>query len=619
MYFGRDAEVADSALEELIRRWDRVPTTLRDTAAAVARGRLQELGITVSKSTEPAERVALALAAQDLPGTELAAGVVNLLSDANGRVLTAAERALIALTNRQVFEYGSEAASDDPRERLELCKQLRRSIENCKGDVKAPFAAALAMLDPSTIRTRTTLAVWFLDPAADHSRLLAALRSRSNLISRLRAWQWLHVRQCTGASLDRLSGTTAPSDHTPILERGHLAARPARLAAASTLGSKVDCILPAPGLLTVFSGIASRGLAYMASQFTLPARALGEYCTAALVHPDPFVRRRFAALSPTGQCLDFCFDLEPVVARTAILRWSGAGVGQLHPSHIRNARNLARSADPLVRVIAEQELERLGGGELGSVAGRLHAWRAIETDRTAMVRSLEASLRTRSPLEQMRALQFARRLALVRDLESTLRELATRGLESGESQCDPRVLATILSLLKRLPSAAPLLTLASRSVEPRVRANAIESLLATPTSDTQLDPVATYAVAAELCVDKEPRVRANAIRGLLAKPGAILEAKPDRVYEPAALHSLASMLQSDAAPERLSAVWATERVLGSRGDRRIGEAWTSLSGTLTTLGESDGNSHVRRRAAAAARRLAVELRTQASPEEGAVA
>ncbi len=610
LYRNPHLSVADTALVQVLRKWDRLPASAREQATLISPSRVREASFEAAKSPHSSERIALALVAQDFVSHELAPIVVALLEDPNSRVITCAERSLISLANAFAIEYGGESAARlTLAERTDLCNQVAISISKAPQDSKAPFTAAFALLDPSTLRCKSELTAWFAKSmGSDPNPLQACLRNRANQLSRLRAWQWLFLRTFSQASLDRLVHTTAISDHLPILDRGHLAIRPARSARLQTLANSPETIFPLPAMLPHLSESALCGLTIIVKSFRPSESYLQHLSTHALAACSTLARRRLISIASSAHLLDSAFDSNETLARGAMIRWSAVGVGKMHTSNSRHAAKLTRSPHACVRELAKQELERLTGGDINSTQSRMYSWRSLAEDRAVVTSSLRTALESGTTDEQMRALNFIRRHALVPEFSDVLMSMAQSSFDGEATTKDPRILATIISLLRRTPTAIPTLLVAADNEEPRVRANAIESLLRTAHAAT---PSIT-GKAMERCEDSSPRVKANSIRGLLVASQSILEAKPVRVYEPHAVSALLGMLHDDRALHRLSGVWAAERVLCGSGQAHLGQAWSEVSKALSTVARDDTEGHVRRRAVAAARRLSAELKSEFS-------
>lgn len=600
--------VADSALVQILRKWDRLPAHTRERAIHISTGRLCDASRKAIDTPHSGERIAVALSAQDLVSHELAPILVTLLTDPNSRVITCAERSLISLANAFAIEYGGEAASRlSLPDRTDLCNQVALAICKAPADSKAPFTAALALLDPSTIRRKSDLSNWFLrTDAAGQSALQACLRNRSNQLSRLRSWQWLHFASFSRVALDRLVHTPAISEHLPILERGHLAIRPARAVNVQAMASSSESVLPSVEALSQLSDSALCGLTLIAKSFRPSETYVQHLSFHVLAARNSIAKRRLLSIAAPTHLLDSAFESSESLARSAALRWSATGVGRLHVSNLRNATNLSRSPHGYVRELGKQERERLTTGDTNSTQSRMYTWQLLAQDRTSQIASLTATLHRGSAEEQMHALNLIRRHSLMPDFSDLLLELANSSLNGTATAKDPRVLATIISLLRRTKAALSTLLAASDNVEPRVRANAMESLLRTA-------PVTTSIVAGkaiERCEDISPRVRANSIRGLLTSHQEILEAKPLRIYEPHAVSALLAMLHDDRALHRLSGVWAAERVLCGSGQAHLGQAWSEVSVVLASVAKCDTECHVRRRAAAATKRISAELNSE---------
>jgi hypothetical protein len=77
-----------------------------------------------------------------------------------------------------------------------------------------------------------------------------------------------------------------------------------------------------------------------------------------------------------------------------------------------------------------------------------------------------------------------------------------------------------------------------------------------------------------------------------------------------------TMLGDAAAGHRLSATWASERVLVTLGPDLAGERWGELCDRLVEVADRDADLAVRARANAAARRLMAEIRVRSRRGDG---
>jgi len=137
--------------------------------------------------------------------------------------------------------------------------------------------------------------------------------------------------------------------------------------------------------------------------------------------------------------------------------------------------------------------------------------------------------------------------------------------------------------MRPTPEAIAAVTEVLRHEDPRVRANAVESLA----RQSRLKSRAAPAVIIELKADDHHRVRANAIRAGIASAAA----GPD---------ALTPMLTDTRPMHRLAGVWLAGRAPGQRTPELIAR--------LGELARFDADPRVRARAVACSQRFDAELR-----------
>lgn len=420
------------------------------------------------------------------------------------------------------------------------------------------------------------------------------------------------------ASGDRTSASPAPSP-------------------AATLGAVASGqALPESRMLASLDETCRAGAAALAGLVEADDHTRSALLREALSDDSSHVRLRALGTIPRAELAHYCFDQDPYVARSAMLRWSTAGMGlrgRAEPGErARIARVLARSPHPAVRRLAEQELPRETPWMAHSPASRASAWRLAVRERDTLLGHVRRRVKQARPAEgnaqnspggvdeQVSAILVARRLGLARVIAMDLAELlepATHAATSG------RVAATAAAALGDVDDAVSrgVLRRALAHPDPRVRANAVEAIgvqrMAVEDATTGRDR--DYGSLIELKADPHHRVRANAIRALLQLPPAcpkerraakradgVLEGKP-RIYEPVAVDALSAMLCDERAGHRLAGVWLAGRVLAS-GQQRLGPSWSGLNARLAEIGAHDTDPRVRERARGVCDRMSAVIR-----------
>lgn len=558
----------------MILHWRQVPPDL--SSAVVAAGRERWGTILPRLSTDPSgeTRAAVAEVLGKTVDWTLAPLLVELLHDDDREVGNQAERSLIGLSVRVLrADVGAEATTarflaDTPepladRDIDALCNAAAQGAATfAEHRRRAPVTAVLSLASRERLRGggagAAALREWI--GAAEHpshSVLRSSIRWSNTPVTRLRALEWLAHPHLAGACADRLSRAATPLDHETVLANAHLLARPARamrlagmrvvLARHSKLRhppkSEVEATVPAAGVLRMLSERARRQLPMLVRAFA-PGPAVMEAALSALRDdPSPIVRHAAARGWPRASVATWCGDANAAVA------------------------GLARQRQ------REQVVE--GRWDVTTVAQRLIWRQQLADDRAGFLADIREGLGTG---EALSVLAVVRALSLALDVGPTL---ITSAEAPAVTEDQRRKLATVAALLAHLPgaTAAPVLERLTEHTDPRIRANAVESLarvarLAGPRA-------AMPAVIIESKADPHHRVRANALRALADgdTPGG----------------GVAAML-SDARPmHRLAGVWLAGRALPRRGVDMHGE-WPLVLAQVREMARFDADGPVRARA-----------------------
>jgi hypothetical protein len=469
-----------------------------------------------------------------------------------------------------------------------------------------PALLTLAMLD-RPVREPDDAALRAVLDAADHPAapvLRRVLRRDASPLARRVAWRLLVHDRLGQAALERVASTRDAAEHEAVLEHAHLALNPRRARALGVLRSPEEKPARAPSRSTPPHGPviptephslsvrARRGLArYAAALRGGPAHTPDALHVAALTEPDRHARLAHAGAA-RGPCLvDYCFDPDPVIARTATLRWSTRGAvppGTRTSEHrTKLAQRLSTSPHACVRRLV---LEEPGAAirHPGTTLGRLEFLADTDEDERSE-RLAHAFDSAQSPDRRVAILEAARRLGALHRWQRRLVELLTA------PGTDARVASAAASAIRSLPGAYPgeAVARALGHADDRVRANAVDSIARL--LGRGIAPETARAGLIELKSARAHRVRANAVRADAARPsGAPLEsAGPD----------IERMLTDDRTLHRLAGAWLAERVLCAAGVEREAEAWQRAAHRVACVARDEADDHVRARAKRCARRL----------------
>lgn len=448
------------------------------------------------------------------------------------------------------------------------------------------------------------------------SGIRAVLRRGLSPIVRERAWRWLGTEGLRVSALDRLGRATTLREHELVLKCGYLLASPKRRQALSALKVKsrrgVHGEEPIPGeaLPTLvqreqLSPVSRRYLADFAESVQISPAARATLADAGLCDPHPWVRWAYLRRAEAREQLNFAFDVDERLARSAALMRSPAGVREwvrwpLRTSdqhRLRTTSALVRSQHPCVRAIARGDARRLNPFVSRSAESRLAARQWLKGNRQEFLGALARRIEHGNGHEQIEAILLTRTLKLVLTFEPTLIAM----FESDRTEA--RVAATIVAALGDIdtPAAREVLIAGLAQLDPRVRANAVESLARV----THLQPqVLSQAAIAELKSDEHHRVRANALRCVIEQSTA---GNTD-ARDSSGIDGLASLLSDDRPLHRLAGLWLAERSLSGCGRDRVGTSWDGLCRRVAAMASREDDEAVRNRATRCARRLLGEMR-----------
>lgn len=523
----------------LVARWERLPEECRAVLAAGA-----DLARAVRDSWAGAEAPARssmvqALIAHAWPGASDV--LIEALADPDPEVARAAGRGLETLALRALNE-------PDVADGVELL--ISRAVETFDlHQSRACLAAAVLIAGPGRRRG----AAWAAAAEREELRpaLGGALRSGVPAVFRERAWEHLAQEWIAQAAAARLSnGACGVSDHEAVLAHAHLVLRGVRRRTIAGLPAREKPRLMA-ALAPLNAAVMNRlspgawcGMSRVMVELGDGAARRETFARAALGHPD--ARVRFAAMraAPGRTVVDYAFDADEAVARSAALE-AASGPAPW-------ARMLQSPHAPVRRVAAQEA--GLAGLTWGpSCAEVLGLRRRLAADGAGLERAWREAWEAAEAADRIMLMRAAGRIGLLARVGDVVAAAAAPDAEPGAVEA--RVAATAASVLG---SGAPTEE-ARRAVaacleakDARVRANAVEAVGLRADAPARALPAAVV----ELTSDANHRVRANAVR-VLACRGAMEGSK--------VLRELARMLVSPEELDRRAGVWLAGRVGAAGG------------------------------------------------------
>ncbi|MEZ6243741.1 MAG: HEAT repeat domain-containing protein [Phycisphaerales bacterium] len=650
---------ADEALRVLAAHWARLDEPTRQAALAVGVARWERIASNITRDGSPDEALNLAELIIDAPDPLLAASAAALVQSPEPKVALAGERALIrlalvALEDVEPELLGGELGKLAARPRLDRApgqlahgagaERLVRAVADsawsfaehrCSG----PLLAALLLLDQPLMcdsdraaeETRASMARLhrLLDESThpSHAAVGTVLRRREAPILRQRAWRLLTSPGLTAAAAERVARATTTIEHQTVLAEAHLALNPKRARACRLIDARtkrepsangtlvrLDPTGPIPTEVDVpaLSVEERRGLVAYIGVVRADETTRRLARAPMLSDPDAHVRLRLAASADPIELVDLCFDADAGVARHAAYRWSLAGDpgGVRWPPRMREAGRarlaslMACSPHEAVRRVGDTDLARLSPFSPASPAGRLAARRWLAEEPEGFTAQLAERLERGTIQDRVDAL---RQVRLLRAGDRFLDLVLARLNDPSE---DDRVRATAVAALAEAKSEAArhAVEAALSDRDDRVRANAVESRgrQSHDEGDLATSSPEFYGALIELKDDGRHRVRANALRVLLGS-GTL---RRERVFEPAAVDALESMLADARAEHRVAGVWLAERAMSGAGQARLGTRWAELAKRVSRIAGEDPSQDARRRAARCAARLLGEIRAR---------
>ena len=651
---GRSTRTGSEALIAVVSHWESLSEDVRRMALASGAGRWEIIAEDMLATCGAKALKSLAALVIDAPDPGFAPAMVRLLSSEDAGVALAGDRALVrqamvAIGSPSAEQYGSELASLAARPRLDASMGRMCSTSGCSvllgavADAAWAFAehrctgallAALLLLDQplelcgpdeaEAAAVSMSRIHRLLDEAShpSHAPIAVAIKRRGVPVLRERAWRLLTSPGLGAAALERVARAETPYEHEHVLRDAHLALNPKRARRAHLIdvrtrrsGASVTlergAAVPDAETCRQLTPRARRGLTRFVGALGVDS-ALGRMIRAPLlIDEDPIARLSAARVAEPVELADYLFDVDPLVARSALLRWSTVGQpeGLRWPPRLREAGRarlagrLGRHGDAMVARLGREEWDRLSPFNPRSPGGRVAARRWLRGDPKGFLAQLGARLESPDAAARLDALMLIRTLRLSARFEKAI---VAHASDEGEN---PRVRATCVAMMGEIGSHASdeVVRAALRSADARVRANAVEAKARrtrAPADLASAEP-ATHAVMIELKDDPHHRVRANALRALLRSGTP----NRSRVFEPAAVEGLESMLGDDRDTHRIAGVWLAERVLSGFGRGRLGGRWDELARRVASIATADPSERARVRASRCAARLLGELKS----------
>jgi HEAT repeat protein len=635
---------------ELVRRWSVLSDHCKETALAIGRSGWDDAIDSLVGAEATADRLAVTQMVSDLGQPDKVGALVALINDADEAIAKAAEAGLVRAAGRvagvRVIEGRSRGSDRDLCETgADVSASARRTFErdllraiagvNTHHRRGVLLAALIALGEPrlgDAADEDRPLITWLNnrdDPS--HMNLRSVFRRAREPMVRARAWHWLTREPIAAAALDRLARAETLEEHEVVLKQGHLATHPVRQRRLGmvkvrprvtaresgveqhdgTASTGLELVrwpsagpIPSASMVRSLSAGARRQLPRWASALKMDAASRQRAIDPLLSDPSELVRHAAVRAASVRALVDFCFDSNPCVAATALLRASNVGekdLGRDPGMGLKLAQRLERHPSPMIRQLATQERERVDPWG-ASVASRVCARRQLRDDRDTMLSQMHERITSGDASQRVRAIALCRMLNLSETLEVELQTCLLG--RSAWSKDDLRVAATAVTALgdAGTPTARRLVEDALTHAGNRVRANAVEALshCTQASSDLAVQDPGVYASMIELKSDANHRVRANAIRALLSPSAG---AARSRIYEPAAVEGLVSMLSDDRRMHRVAGLWLTGKMIVCGGAAGIGSDLSRVVSRVADLAGADDDSDVRERASSCARML----------------
>ncbi|MBU6414494.1 MAG: hypothetical protein KGS45_13610 [Planctomycetes bacterium] len=601
-----------------IGKWERVwaQVTLAHNVASIrtaARGLILKWGwkghaaIVPALSMVVAEEWERGTAREDDESVEgllqlAARGEDGQLAGALGELVIAGEPGVALRAARVLKQMAVRIGAD-----VEAGRHIRDAVARaCEGfdehRIGAVMTAAAHALSTEVLQRDATrmerepLVKWFHSMTrAPHPALLAMMRGKSDEVIKRRCWEWMRFAKLTEACAEGWKIESAQG-LSPAAWVAHPVRRGAGVMGHNELVEAMN-----------LGGDAAWSAAKLADV------ADEEVATVLMQGEDSRVKLLLASEGSDAAVLDVALTTAGPIGELALQRLSG--------------REMEKSAwEALARAGKREALEELARrGEWRRVMGVARERAGV---RGALRLGVQMLLRE-NPKQETQIAEVLRRgseweVEVLADvcrggvrseaiedavLERLEAELA-REVEPGQacrlaSMLVNRCVAKVSHEFQDAERVEGLLARAAQHGDARVRSNALEAI----GKWERVNPGRLAVLCRDALGDVAGRPRATAMREL-ARFAANSQAAGD------VAENVLTML-SDAKPgHRLSATWASERVLVTLGPERAGARWGELCDRLVEVADRDSDQAVRTRASAAARRLMAEIRVRTRRADG---
>lgn len=604
--------------------WTRLEPKHRARVVAVGHGVWPEACAITAIDPDPSARASVATLIGTLCEPRALGMLKRLLGDCDPLVAEAAGLAVMAIADRTTQEPFLDSAG-----RTGVREAVAEGVRAFDRHRRRETLGALLRLcaTPVWLKGCRSHLQGLIDdgdhPA--HMVLRGMLRRGDALATREAAWSCMSVEPWRSACIDRLGLSTDGEGVARVLERGHLLANPARVAALARVRDSVRRGR-SPGLdidALTLEKLPRRAAAYSPRWLScIHDTDLTQRLEPLLAHESSEVRMAgMLAMTATpgsagGAASDFAFDAEARIASSALMRASTPSArAAVAPQHLlRTAHTLRRSEHAAVRNIATDLASALDPLS-NSGQSRLTARRLLQADPNALVSAVQEAVR-RGPLDRrLTAIALARRLQIGARIELELLSIIHRsavhvdGVEalSPERRELLHSAAAAVTLLAELssPAAQHAVHRCLRHADPRVRANALDAMARVARRSGSIVGGAGMLASAmvEFKSDEHHRVRAAAVRaGVLAAIAGGDQRPAENVSG-----DVAAMLTDGRAMHRISGLWLAERIAGMGGaPEQLGQ---TIASAVAEIVRSEPDIHVRTRARQTGERLMATMRS----------
>ncbi len=626
---------AHQALIGLARAWGLLSFETRELAASLGRERWLRVARELSAHTDPVARASIAIIAHDTADPGFGKLVGTLLSDEHQSVRKAADKAILRMT-MVLLEHLPTTLLGDDLARIALTRKIKLSadpkvleLERCillraiadaawsfaTHRCRSPLLAALLVMDrivatpmerEISSRMRRLLSE---RNHPSHSPLRTVLRRTPSPILRERAFRWLVLGPMNTAAIDRLGVAETLCEHEVVLTKSHLAIRPKRASAMSSIRVRLSHqqsreqliakegiiqsetgFLPARADLSKLSVESRNGVIRYAQLVSIEDSMKRDLLEPMLADQSSALRLSNAQFASMIDLPDYLFDIDENIARSSAIKWSSVGLlpptmGSASWKHRSNTARLnARSPHAWVRRIAQEEAQRLSPFDPSSPSSRVQARKMYSSDPSGFVRLVRDQFANSD--QCCNALMMIRLMGLESRFELDLIAL----MQSEE--LSPQIKATAVIAMGKVESNAIkyVMSEAMGNEDPRVRSNTVEMIDATPER------------LLEIKSDPHHRVRATSIRRLINS----CDSSESTVLRNAG-ESLLEMLHDSDPMHRLAGVWAAQRTLTGASRVQFGAAWKPLINQVENLASGDQEPRIRQRASRCIHRLGCDV------------